>query len=176
MYTFFSTNDTNLSFMTEENSVKSWWTILRAAQIQHPFHLVLPTWGGCRVDSHGWCLGQSGPPGDADLLSVSALRLKCRMIWWSGSGCFSISSSSSSSTLGDFYTNNTDKSQAWVSARAKQPHVNREKAKRKAQRALDWSRRKELRYHVFLLGGCKVGYTYVYIFFPANQRNIPILG
>lgn len=55
--------------------------------------------------NHAWWRGGAGCSEDADLLSVRALRLKWRMIWWSGSGCFSTSSSSSASTLGDFYTN-----------------------------------------------------------------------
>lgn len=51
----------------------------------------------------GGC-GRSGCLDGADLLSVRALRLKWRTIWCSGSGCFSVSASSSSSALGDFYT------------------------------------------------------------------------
>ena len=44
---------------------------------------------------------EAGRSNAADLLSVRALRLKWRMIWWSGSGCLSVSSSSCSSASGD---------------------------------------------------------------------------
>lgn len=76
----------------------------RAAQICYPLSGHCPLWDE-GVGLAALCLGEAGSSGGADLLSVRALRLKWRMIWWSGSGCFSISSSSSSSTLGDFYIN-----------------------------------------------------------------------
>lgn len=48
---------------------------------------------------------EAGCSDAADLLSVRALRLKWRMIWWSGSGCLSASSSSCSSAVGDCCAN-----------------------------------------------------------------------
>lgn len=127
----------------------------------------------------GGC-GRSGYPDGADLLSVRAFRLKWRTIWCSGSGCFSVSASSSSSALGDFYT---DQCRQVLGVGFSTYHTTAcEQREGKAQGTvcvrLQAQREYTMSHIYFRIVALRVqglAYKWICVFF-FNQRNIPILG
>lgn len=112
----------------------------------------------------------------ADLLSVRALRLKWRTIWWSGSGCFSItSSSSSSSTLGDFYT---DQEISFRPAFSRRHTIACKQRRQQSARHLGHSTKRNdyILFFFFRTDAPQDCGAQIGTHFPANPRNIPILN